>query len=194
MELGFLKLIFRILLALLIGVLAGLLFRAVLPAPAANAVAVGVAVIELVGSLATAKSGGGHGIRFVLWLGEVILAWPIAAWVLAWAGLHDRGVRVGLAAAIACAVGMLAARHGYGRENARLVAIIVAVAIPAYAILAAVASDDGRAVIAGCLAAAVAPTTAAIAHVWPDAHYDRLMAASVVCLIAAGVVLARTIL
>lgn len=201
MELGFWKIIFRILLAAFIGALAGLLFRSVLPAAGANGIAIGVAIIELVGGLATARNSAGVGIRFMLWLGEIVLAWPCAAWLLvmaswwapAWLGLTDRGFRIGLAAAIACAIGMFAARHGYGRESARLVAIIVAVAIPAYAILAAVVSGDGLAVIAGCIAAAVAPATAGVAHVWPDGHYERLRTAGAICLIAMIAVIARLV-
>lgn len=181
MKMAFWKIVFRVLVALIIGAMAGLLFQAVLPKEEARLLGIGVTIAELVGSLATAQHGAGHGLRMMMRMGEVLLAWPLAAWVLMWAGVDHPGVRIGVAAAIASAVGMGAARHGNGRESARLVAVIIAVAIPCYVVLSAVASGDARSLIAACLACAVAPMTASVAHVWPDARRGQFVAASVVC-------------
>lgn len=175
------KIFFRLLLAVVIGAIASLLFQSVLPAKEAQALGLLIGAVELVGSLFTSQSGAGGGVRIMLRMGEVLLSWPVAAWALMAAGLHDPGIRLGLAAGIASAVGMGAARFGYGKDTARLVAVLVACAIPIYALVSALLSGDAKAMIAACLAAAVAPITASVAHVWPDTHSVRFVSASVLC-------------
>ena len=63
--------ILNVVLALIVGLVAAWLFIQVLPTPAAVALAIIIAVIELFGSL---KNGAGAGLRAVLTLDLVLLA------------------------------------------------------------------------------------------------------------------------
>lgn len=189
----FWKIAFRVLLAMIVGALAGALFKSVLPAALAYVVAIVVTVAELVASLASGQRGAGGSVRLMMRMGAVLLSWPITAWLLAFA-FEDRGVRIGLAAAVASAIGMGAAKNGYGQDTARLFTVLVATAIPVYAALAAVLSGNGPAMIAACGATAVAPLTAAVANVWPATHHARLMTASAVCVAAGFAVFLRTLI
>lgn len=178
----FWRVLFRVLLAALIASLAAALFREVLPYTASYVLGGAVFIAELASGLATGRHAAGGGVRVVLALGEVLLAWPLAALVLNYLHvLPVRPERVAFAAMVACAVGALAARHGSGRDSKRLLAVAVACAIPVYALGAALLSGDRWAAAIGCMACAVAPLTASIAHVWPDAHHARLQDAFVVC-------------
>ena len=188
------KLLFRVLLAAIIGSVAALLFRSVLPAAEAQVLGIVIGIVELAGSLVTSQHGAGAGIRVMLRSGEVLLSWPLAAWALMAAGLTDPGVRLGLAAAVASAVGMGAARFGYGKDSARLVAVIIAVSIPIYALVSAILGGEPKAMIAACVAASIAPITASVAHVWPDAHASRFVTASVLCGLGAAAVFVGSVL
>lgn len=185
---SFLKILFRLLIAIVVALIAMYLFRAVLPARVAYAVGIITGVAELAGSLMTSKSGAGHGFRLLLLLGEVVLAWPIAALALQYAGLDDRPVRIGFAAAVSAAVGLLGQRHGSGRDTKRLLTVIAATAIPAYSMLVALRSGDAFALIASCVAVAVALFTVRATQVLPAGHKDATVAA--VCVVAAAAALA----
>jgi hypothetical protein len=124
--------------------------------------------------------------RVLLKTGAAFLAWPGLAWGLLALGLADRGVRIALAAAAASALGIFAAGHGQGREHARLAATLVAVAIPVYALAAALVGDTRLAAAAGCLAVAVAFVTAKVALVWPD-RLEETMVGGAAIAICAGV-------
>lgn len=188
------KILFRIALAAVIGAIASLLFQSVLPVAEAQVLGLVIGAVELAGSLFTSQSGAGGGIRVMMRMGEVLLSWPAAAWGLMLLGMGDPGIRLGLAAGIASAVGMGAARFGYGKDSARLIAVLIAVAIPVYALVSAILGGDPKALIAGCIAAAVAPVTASVAHVWPSSHASRFVAASVLCAAAGVAVLVSSVL
>ncbi|HEU0276248.1 MAG TPA: hypothetical protein VFQ95_00275 [Rhodanobacteraceae bacterium] len=110
----------------------------------------------------------------------------LAAWALVVVGVPDRGVRIGLAAAVAAAVGMLASRHGSGRDSARLVTLIFAMLIPLYAALRAVFAGGAGAMAVACLAVAVAALTASLGNVWPDGYERKFTAAAGIALCAAA--------
>ncbi|HEX7325346.1 MAG TPA: hypothetical protein VF292_08350 [Rhodanobacteraceae bacterium] len=153
----FLKFAAHVLVALAGALAAYILFKSVLPAPAVEAVSIVIFVAGLIGFIVTAKSGAGHGFRLLLRLGWVVLVWPLFAWALQYAGLHDRGVRIGLAAAAAAGVGLwLGQTKGSKEDTQRLMAVMAAVAIPAYAMIHALVSGDGSSLIAACVAVAVA--------------------------------------
>lgn len=185
----------RVLIAVVVGVIAMYLFRSVLSARGAEAVGIIVAVAELGGSLLTSKSGAGHGFRFLVRLGEVVLSWPVAAYVLQYVGVGDRDMRIGFAAAVSAAIGMLAQRHGSGRETRRLVTVACACAIPAYAMIHSILSGDAYAVIASCVAVAIALCTVRVAVPGlPPKHRDALVACAGAVLCAGVLAVARTLI
>lgn len=144
---------------------AGWLLLQVLPVPAAWALAAVLAGIELVGG----RGSSGAGLRAVARLDATLLAWPAAALLLTYAGVADRDARIALAAAVAAAAGVAAARHGSGADSNRLWSVVAAVAIPAYAMLHTISLPvlDPLALTGSCLAAAVAVLVARSAIVWP---------------------------
>lgn len=166
--------ILNVVLALLVGLVAAWLFVQVLPTPAAVALAIVIALIELIGSL---KNGAGAGLRAVLALDLVLLAWPLTALVLLYAGVADRPTRVALAAAVAAAAGLAATRHGSGMDSRRLWSIVAALAIPAYAMAHTIILPyiDPPAMAAACLAAGVAILVARAGNVWPREHREVML-------------------
>ena len=169
--------ILNVVLALLVGLVAAWLFMQVLPVPAAVALAIVIALIELAGSL---KSGAGAGLRAVLALDLVLLAWPLTAWVLLYAGVADRPTRIALAAAVAAAAGLAATRHGSGMDSRRLWSIVAALAIPMYAMAHTIILPvlDPPAMASACLAAGVAILVARAGNVWPKEHRDLMLYAA----------------
>ena len=166
--------ILNVVLSLITGLVAAWLFMQVLPAPAAVILAVAVAVIELAGSL---KNGAGAGLRAVLALDLVLLAWPLTALVLVYAGIADWPTRVALAAAVAAAAGLAATRHGSGMDSRRLWSIVAALAIPTYAMLHTIVLPvlDPAAMASACLAAGVAIIVARAGNVWPKEHRELML-------------------
>ena len=166
--------ILNLVLALLVGLVAAWLFIQVLPVPAAVALAIIIAVIELFGSM---KNGAGAGLRAVLALDLVLLAWPLTAWVLLYAGVTDRPTRIALAAAAAAAAGLAATRHGSGMDSRRLWSIVAALAIPTYAMLHTIIlySLDPPAMASASLAAGVAILVARAGNVWPAEHRNLMV-------------------
>ena len=160
--------------ALLVGLIAAWLFVQVLPTPAAVSLAIVIAVIELFGSL---KNGAGTGLRAVLALDLVLLAWPLTALALVYAGVADRPTRVALAAAVAAAAGLAATRHGSGMDSRRLWSIVAALAIPTYAMLHTIVLPvlDPAAMASACLAAGVAIIVARAGNVWPAEHRNLMV-------------------
>ncbi len=190
MQSSLLKFIFRLLLGIIVAILAGALFGQVLPASAVWAVVVVVACAEFLGGVVGQHGGAGSSARLMVRMGATVAAWPLTALVLSYV-IENRDVRIGLAAAVASIVGMGAAKNGSGRDSARLLTVIIAVAIPAYAALMAVLSGDRWAMVAACVAVAVAPLTALLAWVWPDAHHEKLLAASGLAAVAGCAVVLR---
>jgi hypothetical protein len=177
--------VLRLLIAAVIATLGFVYFGAVLPRPAAAALAMALAAAELLGPMFSSKGGGGASLRVLVRAGASLLVWPGFAWALVALGLQDRGARIALAAAAASALGVFAAGHGQGREHARLVTTLVSTAIPVYALAAALVQDTRIAVAAGCVAVAIAFVTAKLALVWP-AHLEETMVAGVVIAIVTG--------
>ena len=169
--------ILNIILALLVGLVAAWLFIQVLPVPAAVALAIIIAVIELAGSM---KNGAGTGLRAILALDLVLLAWPLTALVLTYAGVADRPTRIALAAAAAAAAGLAATRHGSGMDSRRLWSLVAALAIPMYAIAHTIILPvlDPPAMASACLAAGVAILVARAGNVWPKEHRDLMLYAA----------------
>ena len=166
--------ILNFIIALLVGLIAAWLFMQVLPTPAAVALAIVIALIELIGSL---KNGAGAGLRAVLALDLVLLAWPLTAWALLYAGVADRPTRIALAAAVAAAAGLAATRHGSGMDSRRLWSIVAALAIPTYAMLHTIIlySLDPPAMASASLAAGVAILVARAGNVWPREHRELML-------------------
>ena len=170
----------RIALALATGAIAGWLLLQVMPASAAWILAAIVAAVELFGS------GSGSGLRSVLTLDATLLAWPLAALVLSFAGVADRDARIALASAVAAAVGVAASRHGSGGDSARLWSVVAACLIPLYALMHAIAAPvlDPLALGGSCLAAAIAALVARSAVIWPPMQRRALFAGAAACGVA----------
>jgi hypothetical protein len=180
---SFFGFVLRLLIAAVIATLGFLYFGAVLPQAAAAALAMVLAAVELLGPMFS-KGAGGASLRVLVRAGAALLVWPGLAWALLALGLQDRGARIALAAAAASALGILAAGHGQGREHARLVTTLVSIAIPVYALAAALVQDTRIAVAMGCAAVAVAFVTAKLALVWPDHLEDSMVAGAVIAIVA----------
>ena len=165
--------ILNFIIALLVGLIAAWLFMQVLPTPAAVALAIVIAIIEFAGSL---KNGAGAGLRAVLALDLVLLAWPLTALALLYAGVADRPTRIALAAAVAAAAGLAATRHGSGMDSRRLWSLVAALAIPAYAMAHTIILPyiDPAAMASACLAAGVAIIVARAGNVWPKEHRELM--------------------
>ena len=165
--------ILNIVLALLVGLVAAWLFMQVLPTPAAVTLAIVIAAVELIGSM---KNGAGTGLRAVLTLDLVLLAWPLTSLALMYAGVSDRPTRIALAAAVSAAAGLAATRHGSGMDSRRLWSIVAALAIPMYAMLHTIVlpAIDPPAMASACLAAGVAILVARAGNVWPREHRDLM--------------------
>jgi hypothetical protein len=185
------RILFRLLFASLTFALGWALFRQVLPQPAASAVAIVFALAELFAPVVIrtgTNRGMGGGVRLFLRLGATLITWPLAAWGLSAAGLADRPARIAIAAAIASAVGVMAAGHGSGRDTVRLWAVMAAAAVPVYTLAHALVSMpvDPLAVACGCGAVAVALLVARQAIVWPIQH-ERVLALATGAASLAGV-------
>ena len=185
------RILFRLLFSSLIFALGWALFRQVLPAAAAVAVATILALAELLAPVVTStgtNDGMGGGMRLFLRLGASLITWPLAAWGLSVAGLADRPARIAIAAALASAVGVMAAGHGIGRDTVRLWAATVAAAVPVYALTLALVSVpvDPLAVACGCGAVSIALLVARQAIVWPIQH-ERMLALAAGATTLAGV-------
>ncbi|MGA7436500.1 MAG: hypothetical protein WBW32_00060 [Luteibacter sp.] len=183
------RILLRLFLASLIFALSWALFREVLPVSAACAVAIVLALAELTAP-AIARSGAGNiggGLRLFVRLGATLIAWPIAAWALDTAGLRDRPARIAIAAAVASAVGVMAAGHGSGKDTVRLWAVVAAAAVPCYALMQGLVTDpvDPLAVACGCGAVAVSLLVARQAIIWPIGH-ERALAFAAVAATFAG--------
>lgn len=184
------RILLRLFFASLLFVLSWSLFREVLPVPIACVVAIILAVAE-VAAPAIARSGAGNvggGLRLFVRLGATLIAWPITALVLDKAGFEDRPARIAIAAAVASAVGVMAAGHGSGKDTVRLWAVISAAAVPAYSLMNALvaAPTDPLAVACGCGAVAVALLVARQAIIWPAEH-ERALAFAAGATVLAGV-------
>jgi hypothetical protein len=179
------KFLLRLIIAIVIAFAGYVYFGAVLPDKAAATVALILAVVELVGPMLT-RGGGGASLQVLGKTTVAFLAWPGIAWGLLALGLTDRGARIALAAAAASALGIFAAGHGQGREHARLAATLAAVAIPVYALAAALVGDTRVAAATGCFAVGVAFVTAKVALVWPD-RLEETMVGGAAIAVCAGV-------
>lgn len=176
------KFLLRLLIAVVIAWLGYMYFSAVLPDIAARAVAIVLAVVELLGPMFASR--GGASMRLLAKTGAAFLAWPGFAWMLLVGGVDDRGARIALAAAAASTLGVFAAGHGQGREHARLAATLVAVAVPVYALAAALVQGTRLAAAAGCLAVASAFVTAKVALVWPDRLEESMVVGAALAMCA----------
>lgn len=176
---------FRLLIAFVIAGVAYLYFGSVLPRPVAAVVALLIAAIELLGPMLGGQ--GGLSLRVLAKLGVALLVWPGIAWAIIWSGyVADPDARVALAAAAASALGVFAAGHGQGKEHRRLVAVIVSLALPAYAVTLSLFDPSPLGVAGACLAVGVGAATAKIALVWPQRHEDLMLAGSVLAFGCAG--------
>lgn len=171
-----LTIIFRIALAILIAMLAGSYFAAVLPAPVAHTLAFVLAIAELIGPFFNAQ---GAGWRLLLRIGVVLLVWPGVALLLQGAGVEDRALRVSLAAAAASTCGVFAAGQGHGKDTSRLVAILIGVAVPVYSLILAITTESQWGTAGACLAIATATWMVRMALVLPPLQSRALKLASV---------------
>jgi len=143
---AFLHTFFRLAFALLIGAAAYKYFGLVLPPAAAAAVAITLAVLELLSPLflgARRGSTGGAGASLRL-LGLFLksaapaLLWPAAAWAVLQVAPDQREAAIAAGAGFASLSALFAAGHGQGREGARLLAVLVALTVVAYGMLQAI--------------------------------------------------------
>jgi hypothetical protein len=181
MTMTILKFLLRLVLAVLIGVIGYGYFSLVFPVGVALVIAWGLGVAELLAPLIAGKGDSGGSLRVLLRVGAALLIWPALSWIAAKAGA-DQVTAIVLGSAAACALGVLSARRGSGEDNARLAGVIVACALPLYALAIALPAGLLPA-SAACLAAAVAPLTARQAHIWADRHEAHLLGAAAVALV-----------
>ena len=159
---SFLHILFRLAFALLIGAAAYKYFGLVLPPAAATAVAVTLAVLELLSPLFLGVRRGGTGgagaslrlLGLFLKSAAPALLWPAAAWGVLQAAPAHREAAIAAGAGFASLAALFAAGHGQGREGARLLAVLVALVVVGYGLL--------QAIPAGRLAGAAAAMAAAL--------------------------------
>lgn len=181
------KLILHLLVLVLVFVGMVLLFRSVATPP----VAIGIAAVLTLGEIAvligTGKHGGG--LRLLVAIGWPLLAFPAVGWLIREVFHADWYITIPVAAAIACALGALGARHGSGRDTRRLAEAFVAVLVPLYALIVLVVDGAPLAGLAlGIGAAAVAPITTKVAVTWPGKHENALVYASATCAVYAALI------
>ena len=167
--------------AVAIGILATALFALVVPLPIAAVLGIGVGIVELVGS------ARGQSLRVLLRVDALLLAWPIAAAALDFAGIADRGLRISIAAGIAAIFAGIAAGRGSGDDDSRMRIAILATIICGYALLRTLVRPlDPWALVAASAAAAVPLLTISSgAIVLPRTHKSALRVAAYVCVLAA---------
>ena len=159
---SFLHILFRLTFALLIAGAAYQYFGLVLPPAAAAAVAITLAVLELLSPLFLGVRRGGTGgagaslrlLGLFLKSAAPALLWPAAAWAVLQAAPDHREAAIAAGAGFASLSALFAAGHGQGREGARLLAVLVALAVVSYGML--------QTIPAGHLAGAAAAMSAAL--------------------------------
>ena len=172
---------FAIAIAVAIGVLAAWLFAGVLPLPVAAVLGIVIGAVDLVGS------SRGQSISAILRVDALLLAWPIVAAVLDFAGMQDRGLRISIAAGIAAAFAGIAAGRGSGDDDARMRIAILSVLIVGYSIMRTLVRPlDPWALVAASAAAAVPLLMiSGGAIVLPRTHKLALRSGAYLCAIAA---------
>lgn len=175
-----LKILFHILIVVLTFLLAAWSFRAVAPQELAYAIAVVIVIAEIAVWLFTGKHGGGT--WMLIKLAVPLIVFPGAAWLaghlFGWPWYYN----VPIAAAVACASGALAARHGAGHESRRLAEVGIATIIPLYTLAYLTAAGAPWTGLACAVAAmAVAPFVLRIAVAWPRSHERLLSIAGGLC-------------
>ncbi|MHB1773559.1 MAG: hypothetical protein ACYCST_17825 [Acidimicrobiales bacterium] len=177
------KLMFRLFLASFFFVAGYWLFAQIQPASVALAVGILAALAEVFEPVIAGRSGAGGGLRLFARLGATLIAWPLFALALEFAGMADRPLRIAVAAAAASAAGVLAAGHGSGRDTVRLWAVIAAAAVPLDALLQALLAQplDHLAIAAGAGAVAVSLLVARQSIVWPQEHSKLLLLCAGAC-------------
>lgn len=188
------RILFRVLLAIIIAMVGYWYFSALLPPAGAMTIAVIIAFAELAGSLFArgGSAGAGGGMRVVLRSGLPLLTWPGFAWLLVAVGVGERDLRIALAATAACLLGAFAAHHGQGRNQYHLLAILVVASIALTSLAVALLSGSRHAVAAGCLAVAVAVWVTRASHPWGDAQAKWLATSSAMVLISGAAVFATS--
>ena len=180
---------FAIAIAVAIGVLAAWLFSLVVPLPIAAVLGIVLGAVELVGS------SRGQSISAILRVDALLLAWPIAAAALYFAGIADRGLRISIAAGIAAVFAGIAGGRSSGEDDSRMRIAIVSVVIVSYALLRVLVRPlDPWALVAASAAAAVPLLTiSGCAIVLPRTHKQALRVAAYLCgLASAGEALAAS--
>ena len=180
---------FAIAIAVAIGVLAAWLFSLVVPLPIAAVLGIVLGAVELVGS------SRGQSISAILRVDALLLAWPIAAAALYFAGIADRGLRISIAAGIAAVFAGIAGGRSSGEDDSRMRIAIVSVVIVSYALLRVLVRPlDPWALVAASAAAAVPLLTiSGGAIVLPRTHKQALRVAAYLCgLASAGEALAAS--
>jgi xanthosine utilization system XapX-like protein len=168
----------KLVLAVVTGVVAGLLFGQVVPPDAAIALGMLIGLIELVGAQR------GQSIRALLKLDAVVISWPLTALVFHMLGVPHRGLRIALAAAVAATLAAIAAGRGAGQDGSRLRVVILSILIVGYAILRSMTRPviEPWALIAACLAAAIPLlVVAGGAIMLPDRHRIVLRMSTLAC-------------
>lgn len=184
------KLMMRLFLASLFFIVCYWLFAQIQPLPVALAIGILAALAEIFEPVIAGRSGAGGGLRLFVRLGATLIAWPLFALALQFAGITDRPLRIAIAAAAASAAGVLAAGHGSGRDTVRLWAVIAAAVVPVDALLQALlaAPIDHLAVAAGAGGVAVAALVARQAIVWPHEHGRLLLICAAACTCAGALI------
>ena len=169
--------------AVAIGVLAAWLFSLVVPLPIAAVLGIVLGAVELVGS------SRGQSISAILRVDALLLAWPIVAAVLDFAGMQDRGLRIAIAGGIAAVFAGIAGGRSSGEDDSRMRIAILSALIVGYALLRTLVQPawDLWALAAAAAAAAVPLLTiSGGAIVLPRSHKIVLRTGAYLCALAAA--------
>lgn len=159
--------------AAIAGALGFYLYGAVLPERAAIAVALVIAVLELLSPILTKNRG--LSIRLMGKLALPLLVWPIIAVVLEHVLQIDWVTGTALAAVGAVATGFLSAGNGSGRESLRLAGAAIATLIALYAMLTSIVTAAPiLAMVASSIAVGEAVLVVYQVGVWPG-HHERAL-------------------
>ena len=173
---------FALAIAVAIAIFATWLFAGVVPLPIAAVLGIAVGVIELVGS------ARGQSVRALMRVDALILAWPVAAAALYFAGLADRGLRIAIAAAVAAVFAGIAAGRGSGDDDSRMRVAILSVVIVGYSIMRTLVQPMDPWALTAASAAAAVPLLmiSSGAIVLPRTHKLVLRSGAYLCVLAAA--------
>lgn len=174
----------HVLLHVVVGVLIALLaswaYATVLPAPAPLVIGLALGGVEVIAPL-FAKHGAS--LQFLARAGLPLLTWPVFGLIFQHALHLPWTTGMVLASICASATGFSTRSHAAGRDSqGRIIESILAVAIPLYAVIAAlVLNADPTTLALAAAGAAVGCLVAYQSRTWPGTHETALLVSAGAC-------------